>query len=435
MGVTARWALAGVSVLLVEAPGWGWVRMGAERAVVERGWSLALSPADADAVLLCGAPGERLAGVVDRVWEQLPGPRARAAVLRADEGSLGAVLDGVAAVLGDETHQRADARQRAQEPGTGGGMDMDMDMGGDTDGGEGDDAGSDGSDGSDGDSMDGDDAGSDGDDTDMDMSPDGIALAGGSDDDRDGLEMDVLYVPLGPVLPAWPASLVLRCVLAGDVVTHAETEVLDAAAPAPAPDAQLPVVGAAVALDRVVRVLDLAGPQHLAVAVRRARDLTLSAALDVPGGPPSLSEPAGSSDLGDLDREVERLERSVARSRLLRWSLRGLGALDDDALAAHGLPRDHRGDVHDRLLAALAAARAILRGEPPDRGPVGTGTGPDQCDLGPGDAVAAARAALPGLVTGYELAAVRLVVASLTLEEPPGSPALQPAGSGEGERG
>ena len=388
--MTSRWALGAVSVLLVEAPGWGWVRTGAERAVVGRGWSLALSPADADALVVCGAPGERLSEVVERVWGQLPGPRARATVVRADEGSLGAALDGVAAVLGDEAHQRDDARQRDQQPGTGGDMDMDM-------------------------------------------SPDGIALAGG-DDDRDGLEMDVLHVPLGPVLPAWPASLVLRCVLAGDVVTHADVEVLDAAGPPPPVDARPRALDAAAALDRVVRLLDLSGPQHLAVAARRVRDLALSTTP-----PPS----------GDLDREVERLQRSVARSRLLRWSLRGLGVLDDDALAAHGLPADHRGDVHDRLLAALAAARAALTGEPPalDLGGASTGsgecgadlggasTGSGECGAGPGGPVAAARAALPALVTGYELAAVRLVVASLVLEEPDGSSAPVSAASGEGERG
>src|SRR5699024_11402590 len=46
----------------------------------------------------------------------------------------------------------------------------------------------------------------------MDMAPEGISLAQGGQD-RDGLEMDVLHLPLGPVLPFWPAGLVLtaRC--------------------------------------------------------------------------------------------------------------------------------------------------------------------------------------------------------------------------------
>ena len=49
------------------------------------------------------------------------------------------------------------------------------------------------------------------------MSPDGIPLAEGAED-RDGLEMDVLHLPLGPVLAHWPAGVVLRVTLHGDVV-------------------------------------------------------------------------------------------------------------------------------------------------------------------------------------------------------------------------
>ncbi|WP_143553999.1 hypothetical protein [Serinicoccus sp. CUA-874] len=41
--------------------------------------------------------------------------------------------------------------------------------------------------------------------------------------------MDVLKVRLGPVLPYWPAGLVLHCSLQGDVVTEARAEVLGAA--------------------------------------------------------------------------------------------------------------------------------------------------------------------------------------------------------------
>ena len=61
---------------------------------------------------------------------------------------------------------------------------------------------------------------------DMDMSPSGIPLAEGGDD-RDGLEMDVLHLPLGPVLPHWPAGVVLRCTLQGDVVVAAEASEVD----------------------------------------------------------------------------------------------------------------------------------------------------------------------------------------------------------------
>ncbi len=86
---------------------------------------------------------------------------------------------------------------------------------------------------------DGDDMDMGGDDMDMDMdmemAPSGIPLAEGGED-RDGLEMDVLHLPLGPVLPHWPAGLVLRCALQGDVVVEATAEVLAAADAADGPD-------------------------------------------------------------------------------------------------------------------------------------------------------------------------------------------------------
>ena len=43
-------------------------------------------------------------------------------------------------------------------------------------------------------------------------------------EDRDGLKLDQLHVPLGPVLPDWPAGLVVRVTLQGDVVQHAEAD-------------------------------------------------------------------------------------------------------------------------------------------------------------------------------------------------------------------
>lgn len=48
-------------------------------------------------------------------------------------------------------------------------------------------------------------------------------------DDRDGLRLDVLHVPLGPVLPYWPAGLRVDLTLQGDVVQAAEVSVVDRA--------------------------------------------------------------------------------------------------------------------------------------------------------------------------------------------------------------
>jgi hypothetical protein len=44
--------------------------------------------------------------------------------------------------------------------------------------------------------------------------------------DRDGLRLDQLHLPLGPVLPDWPAGLLLRLTLQGDVIQEAEAEAL-----------------------------------------------------------------------------------------------------------------------------------------------------------------------------------------------------------------
>ncbi|NEE25830.1 hypothetical protein G3M53_10200, partial [Streptomyces sp. SID7982] len=54
-------------------------------------------------------------------------------------------------------------------------------------------------------------------------------------DDRDGLRLDRLHVPFGPVLPDWPVGLVLRLTLQGDVVQEVTGVEVVEAAPAPRP--------------------------------------------------------------------------------------------------------------------------------------------------------------------------------------------------------
>ncbi len=385
MGLSRRLAahaVRGATVLLVEAPGCWQVRAGLERAVLERGWSLAMSPADADALVVCGRPGERLTAAVEAVWQQMPGPRARADV--ADADVVGA-LDGVEAALLDQDGQRADARMRQQEPSAhrdDSGDTGDTDTG-DTDTGD----------------MDTGDMG----DMDMDMAPDGIDLAGGFDGDRDGLEMDVLYISLGPVLPAWPAGVVLRATLSGDVLVDAEVELLDDALPAvegpgrvARADCGKPEATAARGCDRAAALLGLAGAHDLAAGLLCVRDDLLA------GAAPQQVCP-----------QLERLTRTVGRSRLLRWSLRGLGPLDAAALERHALPAGLGGDVHDRLVATLEGAVDLLRrvGAPGSHAADAPGRGRE--DPGVAERV---RDAVPALVAGYELAAARLVLASLPLE-------------------
>lgn len=359
------YAVSRAHVLAVEVPGSWSVRVVVDRAMGARGWRHATSPADADVLVLCGEPGEALAAVAERVWDQLPGPRAR--ITLTDEDEVDAALDIAAAVLRNEKQQRSDAVTRPQQPA---GDHGDMDHGGmdhsgmdhgDMDHGGVDDEGTDHS---------GMDHG------DMDMAPAGIPLASSGGRDRDGLEMDVLNVPLGPVLPHWPAGLVLRCAVRGDVVTYAEVDVL--------PSATTPSVTrldgrfrAARRCDGVARFLAVAGWQEGAAAAVRTREALL------------LGDPVTAA------AEIERLHSRVARARSLRWLLRGLGRIDEVAGIQYGLPDWTRGDAHDRLLGLLHRAAAHLEGHPDVTDP------------------RAVLAALPGLVAGLDLAAVRLVVASL----------------------
>jgi len=54
-----------------------------------------------------------------------------------------------------------------------------------------------------------------------DMKPGGLAMAKRAED-RDGLKLDVLHVPLGPILYAWPAGLYLETTMQGDVIQDAK---------------------------------------------------------------------------------------------------------------------------------------------------------------------------------------------------------------------
>ena len=177
----ARAAAGRAHVLVVEAPGAFRERVVLERALDALGWCLAGSVADADVLAVVGEPGPRLREVVERTWHQMSEPRARVDVTTED--GVAPALAEARDVLLDTDRQRAGARARPRQE--------------DSPPAEPDD-----------------------------MSPDGIPLAEGAED-RDGLEMDVLHLPLGPVLAHWPAGVVLRVTLHGDVVADAEVEDLD----------------------------------------------------------------------------------------------------------------------------------------------------------------------------------------------------------------
>ncbi len=332
-GAVARAAAGRAHVLLVEVPGRPRLRVEAERVLARRGWVVADSPADADVLLVCGPVEGRLAEAVERTWDGLPGPRARVDLPDGTgEAGLAEALEDARARLLDLRHQDEDASGRAPAPPE----DVAADAG--------------------------------------DMAPDGVPLAGNDDADRDGLEMDVLHLPLGPVLRHWPAGLVLRATLGGDVVTRAEVEVLTATAPSDARAHAL--TGSALLCDAAAGVLALAGARS-AVGARRARD----AAVD-----------------GDLEQArvvLGRVDRRVRRSRLLRWMLGDAGRIGP----REGVPTDLAGDVHDRLLGLLERAAA------------GLGTGPR--DQPPAASEPVSPDVLGELVVGRELAEVRLLVATL----------------------
>ncbi len=353
----ARAAVARAHVLLIELPGGHRERIAAEREVARRGWVLAGSPVDADILCVCGADTPQLMRFVEHVWAQLPGPRARVRVHPGHDAA--AALTAGRDTLADVHGQQRREQQRA--PDEQGRVDDDA------------------SDMNDGDDMsDGDDA-SDMDDMDMPM-PGGIPLAGGGPD-RDGLDLDVLNVPLGPVLPLWPAGLVVHCRLQGDLVLTATAQLFGADADRPAPSTGGDVV--AHQCDLAARLLTLAGAEPAADRVRAIRD----AALDGPGRTCRAA----------LATELARLRRSV----LLRRSLRGVGVIRaQDLRALRGTEGHHLAgsDAWSRLLAMLEVAAAALTGSAPP------GSGPSGAQLA---------TLLPVLMAGHDLAAARLTVASL----------------------
>nr|WP_233221621.1 hypothetical protein [Streptomyces carminius] len=404
----------GPRVLLVACPGATAVRLAAETAVTGLGGRLADSPVDADVLLVAGEPGTRMRAAADVLWGQMPGPRVRGQVTRPQDAD--AVLRDLLPALGGPG-QTADAEGRDDEwsrtldapGGEAEGHDGHGDHGGEQQphGGHGDHEDH----GGHGDGQDGhggahgghqEHGGGHGDHGGMRM-PGGLMTADRAED-RDGLKLDVLHVPLGPVLPGWPAGLVVDTVLQGDVVQRAEGRVLPAAGPYrspfwPAGEAHSTAPGARTAachLDSLGRLLALAGRDSAAAGARRLRDRLL-------GGEPVERVRA---DFGPWRRRVEH-------SRTLRWATGGIGVLtpaDAVRLGVSG-PAARARPPHDataRWLRWLAETDELLAGgEVPDGGPRGRpapeGSPPSRGLL---DAVVE-------LMPGLELSAARLLVASL----------------------
>ncbi|GEB52661.1 hypothetical protein [Streptomyces cacaoi] len=370
MDLTARLLRAAAArprLLVLTTPGGTPVRLAVEREARLRDWPVAATPADAGLLVLAGPGHPGTAPAVERLWRDMPGPRARLHARHPDE--VAAALDAARARLASPDLQRADAAARPAAP-----------------------------------------------------PPDELPMAE-QGPDRDGLWLDRLHVPLGPFLPDWPAGLVLRLVLQGDVVQQAA---LAGPAPVPGPAAGAggrfwaepwlraaagePVtIGeaarrrAAAQLDSLARLLALAGRPGQATRARRLRDALLAHA------PEPAVRPA-----------VAALHRAVCRWGTLRRLTRGLGVLstaEAEAAGVSGPAARADGDVFDRCREWLeCVARDVRRldatgpldpADPVGReGPRGRTTGP----LPPSVALAGL---LPRLLTGTELAGARLIVASL----------------------
>jgi hypothetical protein len=355
-------------VLLVPALGGTAARLAVERTLARREWPSATGPADADLLVVAGSPGPTLGAVIDRTWTLIPAPRARIEVTEAEGVTM--ALDAGVAQLADREHQRAPERTHPSGHHSAADESHHDDQHPDADPRDGHhdtttgehDEGHGGAPGHSG--HHGQDAHGGGGMGAMEM-PGGLPMAD-LGEDRDGLTLDRLHVPLGPVLPDWPVGLVLRAVLQGDVIQEAEADVLDRAVTAAA-DAFWDSTDRAAAreLDALARLLSVAGWVDAASRSRRLRDDLLA------GHPPErVTGPAAD------------LVGRIRRSRTLRWLVRGIPSGTTDLTTL----------VEGRLDAVGAAFRPGGGAPVPFRGRV---------------------ADLPGMLVGAELAAARLIVAAV----------------------
>ncbi|MET9833520.1 hypothetical protein ABZ078_30405 [Streptomyces sp. NPDC006385] len=453
-GLALRAAAARPRVLLATLPGGTAARLEAERLARLRDWPLADTPAQADLLLVLG-DSPALHAAVDRFWQDMSAPRTRLHV--GEAGDVEAALAAGRIQLGSPAvqHRHAEASAETVRDDDGGrphrqgssgsahshdegadnrnagapgepddGHDPGADAphgGGRAPGGHNDEAAEnhDGHGGHDGDGSH-DDHGTHGGHGgrgggEMEM-PGGLPMAE-QGEDRDGLMLDRLHVPLGPLLADWPAGLTVKLTLQGDVIQEADIEDpltategsalpfwvepwLRAAEGEPVSAGEAARRRAAAHLDSLARLLSVAGWPAEVTAAGRLRD-------DLLGGAP------GATVASRLDRFAHR----VGRSRTLAWLTRGIGSISADEAQKAGVSGPAAradGDVTARYRQWLADVRrdvgrledsAMLRPRV-DESPRGHWKN----DSPPS---AALIALLPRLLTGAELAAARLIVASL----------------------
>ncbi|MDJ1137955.1 hypothetical protein [Streptomyces iconiensis] len=412
------------TVLLVAQPGTTEIRLAAERELRRRAWPLAPSPAAADLLILCGPPPIPTPPWLATLHTQLPPPRTLVALHTPDQAATGLLahpvhLEGQGAEhpaqrpaqrpaehAEDEGHSEHAAHEEHREhegPHSehgehGGHEDPHSEHGGHGQhGGHGDHGNH------------GDHGGHAG------HHMEGMAERG---DDRDGLRLDRWELAYGPGLADWPAGLVLRVVMQGDVVQEAVAGSVDGVPGSGAAYWHEPWLRAArgaevtcgeaarrrcgARLDSLGRLLAVAGWADQAARARRLRDAVLAA---------TASRPVDPTVLGALSA----LTRRVRRSRTLRWLTRGLGQLPAARVRALGVSgpamvaaSEGAGDVYDRIrvwLDETDGSTALFT----DTGPLP----PDSAALPQHPPSAPLLAALPEMLAGAEFACARLVLASL----------------------
>ncbi|EID56501.1 hypothetical protein [Saccharomonospora xinjiangensis] len=327
--------------LIVATPGGTQTRITVERLVRERGWQHATSPADANLLLVTGPVTDPLRHYLDQVHTLIPAPCARADI--EQEATSEAQLNTAVAALRDPGRQRALATHRAprhHEPSE---------------------------------------RGHDAPDPDSMRMPGDVPMADRADD-RDGLTLDQLHLPLGPALPDWPAGLVVRTTLQGDIIQHATVDTVGLRDSHPTPGRNTPPPTAR-SLDSCARLLSVAGWPDAATTARRLRD-------DILRGTRSA----------ETARSLTRWSRQVRRSRTLRWLLTGIGTTPHEPTT----PPELHGDAITRLHHWIDTAEQTFHRPTP--------TTPDP---GRTERTQWTLNTLPALLEGTELAGARLVIASL----------------------
>lgn len=355
--------------LVVTVPGGTETRLAVEHAARERGWRRAFSPAQANILVVAGVPGDALRSYLDQTWGLVPAPRVR---IDAQSPEVHSALDAAVVALHDPDRQREQANLPAPAAG------------------ESDERG-----GHEGHDMGG-----------MEM-PGGVPMAERADD-RDGLALDELHVPLGPILPDWPAGLLIDTTLQGDVLTAAEVrtvglnEVTGGWPTSPwrrLPSGAEMTVGTVARgeisrrLDASATLLALAGWADAANAAQHLRD-------DALHGEPA--EP--------IAEAIRSWAQRVRRARTLRWLLSGVGTIPENS----DVPPQLVGDALSRLYRWIDNTRE-LSDQLSDDTVLGHGDGDAQLP----DRVHETQwtlETLPALLEGSELATARLTVASLDLD-------------------